>query len=436
VRAAGSSAPAPPTRVAVIGAGFAGLATSWHLLRRAREEGRAVDLTLIDAAGIAAGASGASAGLLHPLTPRGGLLWRGAEGVAATLALAEEASRFEDGVVAGRGILRPARDGKQDGQFRAKWADPPPPPPRGRAPPRPSDGVPPGSVSYVPAEGIPRAVPGAAPRPADAPGGLLVECGAVLVPHKYLRGLWAACRAEAAAGAAGSRAALRAGGPAVRSARGDLPGYDHVVVAAGAASAAVEECRGLPLQFCHGVTLEMAPAGPGAARYAGASLLGPSYIARHGDGRIVVGATKEYGGSAEDAAAAVGQGLGWQWPPAPAPGGRGGPGAYGGAVEALEGAARALWGPAERWGTVLVRAGVRGLPPRTPRGALPLLGRVGGPAGGDGPAVWVVAGLGSRGLVYHALAGSVMAEAVLRDDPGAIPPELGQWAAAAGDPGP
>ena len=39
------------------------------------------------AAGVGAGASGASAGLLHPYTPRGKLLWRGEECMAAALDL-------------------------------------------------------------------------------------------------------------------------------------------------------------------------------------------------------------------------------------------------------------------------------------------------------------------------------------------------------------
>ena len=52
-----------------MGGGFAGVAAAWHLL--ALTHPRAVDIDLFDAAGIAGGASGAAAGLLHPFSPKG-----------------------------------------------------------------------------------------------------------------------------------------------------------------------------------------------------------------------------------------------------------------------------------------------------------------------------------------------------------------------------
>ena len=60
----------------------------------------------LDAAGIGGGASGASAGLLHPYSPKGTELWRGREGVRATLALVQKAARYEPDVIRGTGILR------------------------------------------------------------------------------------------------------------------------------------------------------------------------------------------------------------------------------------------------------------------------------------------------------------------------------------------
>ena len=60
--------------------------------------------------------------------------------------------------------------------------------------------------------------------------------------------------------------------------------------------------------------------------------------------------------------------------------------------------------------------------PRTPAGALPLAGKckVATPSGG-GRAPWFIAGLGARGLVYHALLARWVADAVLDDDVSAIP---------------
>ena len=51
------------------------------------QAGVAAHVWLYDAYGIGEGASGAAAGLLHPFTPRGKLLWGGLEGYRATLHL-------------------------------------------------------------------------------------------------------------------------------------------------------------------------------------------------------------------------------------------------------------------------------------------------------------------------------------------------------------
>ena len=45
------------------------MAAAWHLLALAGPQ--AVDVDLFDVAGIAGGASGAAAGLLHPFSPKG-----------------------------------------------------------------------------------------------------------------------------------------------------------------------------------------------------------------------------------------------------------------------------------------------------------------------------------------------------------------------------
>lgn len=55
-------------RYAIVGGGFAGVATAWHLLAHASSP---VSVHLFDGAGIAGGASGAAAGLLHPYSPKG-----------------------------------------------------------------------------------------------------------------------------------------------------------------------------------------------------------------------------------------------------------------------------------------------------------------------------------------------------------------------------
>ncbi|WIA16119.1 hypothetical protein OEZ85_012838 [Tetradesmus obliquus] len=43
------------------------------------------------------------------------------------------------------------------------------------------------------------------------------------------------------------------------------------------------------------------------------------------------------------------------------------------------------------------------------------------------PAVWLLVGLGARGLVYHAWLGQLMAQAVLSDSEQQLPQELLAW---------
>ena len=66
---AGSVAGAP-RRYAVVGAGFAGIAAAWHLMQQGSQVGP-TEVHLWDVAGLAGGASGAAAGLLHPFSPTG-----------------------------------------------------------------------------------------------------------------------------------------------------------------------------------------------------------------------------------------------------------------------------------------------------------------------------------------------------------------------------
>lgn len=80
-------------KIAVVGAGLAGLATFWHLLQKRQNQPQEVELHLIEAKGIAKGASGAALGLLHPFAgSRCRLNWRGLEGVASTSRLLAAAS--------------------------------------------------------------------------------------------------------------------------------------------------------------------------------------------------------------------------------------------------------------------------------------------------------------------------------------------------------
>ena len=85
-----------PTRVCVVGGGFAGASLAFHVIEEANARGRAIDVTLMDAVGVAGGASGVAAGLLHPYTPRGKTVWRGDEGVREAKRMIDAAQRAAD----------------------------------------------------------------------------------------------------------------------------------------------------------------------------------------------------------------------------------------------------------------------------------------------------------------------------------------------------
>jgi hypothetical protein len=271
---------------------------------------------------------------------------------------------------------------------------------------------------------------GAPPAPADAAAcaALHAPAGVTLHPARYMRALWAACGARAAARRDGSAARLEVRQLASVAELHAGPGGPYaggVVVAAGAAVGALDEFRaaGLPLDNCQGYTLDVAPprggaaaAAPGAAAAADAfggaaasaaeaaayptaapSLLGSPYIASQGGALLVVGATKAHGwggdaclaecgravdtgayqGVMAEAAAALAAGSGRR-------GGGGGGDDVAAAVWELLAGGGAAWPPLLGWRLAGIRSGVRALPPRTAAGSIPLMGAWRGGGGGGG----------------------------------------------------
>lgn len=152
--------------IAIVGAGFLGIACAWHLLQLP-----GATITLFDAKGIGAGASGIAAGLLHPF---GGAKatrnWMASESYPETVSLLEIASKtLATPVFKQSGIFRPATTTEQHDQFykRSKeyadcsWLD-----------------TPPSTLFTKPGLFI--------------PAGIQVDCSL------YLEGLWKACIARGA----------------------------------------------------------------------------------------------------------------------------------------------------------------------------------------------------------------------------------------------
>jgi glycine/D-amino acid oxidase-like deaminating enzyme len=399
------------------------------------------------------------------------VLWRGVEAFqealvlleAAEAAIAAETSEQARGVrrpfVWRHGMLRPARSAKQARDIaRFLPADPAAAAATGAAAvtdPAALAALVPGlqPEQLLPAEQLEQvaaAAPPAArarrrhpqqgqPAAAGPPAvGLMVGAGATVHPGSYMRALWLACQQAAAAAGPGSAATLRR--REVRSLQelqAEEGPFDAIVVAAGAAAGSIAELQGvLPLELCHGHSLDMQPSShdsssggshgsgsgePGSSGgvagggypEGGPSLLGSPYIAAHGSGSLVVGATKRYGVTPEEALQQCGAAVVVDAGEAAA------------AADALLPAAAALWPPLAGWRVARVRAGVRALPTRGSDGAIPYAGCL--PAAEDLPSCWVVGGLGARGLVYHAWLGKLVAAAVAAGSDEALPPELLRW---------
>ncbi len=101
-------------KVAVVGAGFAGLAVAWNLLQRHHS------VTIFDSLPIGSGASGIAAGLLHTFMGLDAkLAWQGREAYHAALQLLEVAST-KASVFSRSGMLRVALTERQEQSYRQR----------------------------------------------------------------------------------------------------------------------------------------------------------------------------------------------------------------------------------------------------------------------------------------------------------------------------
>lgn len=181
-------------QVAVVGAGLAGLAVVWHLLQKK------IDVTVFDRGG---GASSVSTGLLHPFPGRDALRsWRSSEGMEATKALLQIASR-EQPVFSQCGILRLAITASQKIDFPAQ------------------------SIAY-------------APKAIHTPA-MWIQEGITVYSRLYLKGLWKAC----------DRAKRIDQSVSLK----ELSAFDAVILASGADTLHFEECKHLPFKRTVGQSL-------------------------------------------------------------------------------------------------------------------------------------------------------------------------------------
>jgi len=292
-------------KVAIIGAGIAGLAIAWHL---------AEEVTLFGPLG--GSASSVSTGLLHPFPGKRGLLsWRANEGMQATRDLLEVAEKSLGRSVANRnGVFRFAMTPEQKANFstREEWRE--------------------------------------APEP-----GLWIPEGMTIYSQLYLKGLFQACAAKG----------VQFDETKIESLN-ELSKFDRVVIAAG-----YETLRfiDLPLEPVKGQTLLCRTKEPIPF-----SLIGDGHVSPTEDPYLCqIGSTYEHHFTDILPHKEV--------------------------IPQLLNKAAAFYPPAKDFEVVEVRAGVR-------------LGK----KGVSRPYVaqidertWVFTGLGSRGLLYHALLGKEIA---------------------------
>lgn len=213
-------------RVAIIGAGFCGLAAAWHMLQYISLVPQ-LKVTLLDSRGVGQGASGIAAGLLHPFSgAHAKLNWQGREGVEATKELLKVAAEaLKRPVTApGQGILRLALNKEQENDFQlcanrypleTQWLD---------------------------AEACQKLAPGSAKVP-----GLWIPQGLTIYSPLYLQGLWQACVSRGATMEVKLIHALP-----------ELADFDAVIITTGAETLKISELSTLPLKCVKGQVLELA----------------------------------------------------------------------------------------------------------------------------------------------------------------------------------
>lgn len=205
-------------KIAVLGAGFSGLAICWNLLKQHN------NVTVFDPKGIGGGASGIAAGLLHPY---GGLhakySWRGLEGMQATVELLSIASEFLQKPVASyTGTLRPALIPEQKVDFLNCC---------NRYP----------EVKWLSAAECSQYMP----QPVSWEG-IYIKNGITVFTDLYLQGLWQACLSKGAKLEKMGCKSLK-----------ELTDFDKIIVAMGANTKMLPELAHLPLSIVKGQVLEM-----------------------------------------------------------------------------------------------------------------------------------------------------------------------------------
>ena len=365
--------------VKIVGGGLAGLATSYHLV----ESGKCERITICDTRSSPGqgGASSVAAGLMHPFTPQGKLIWAGLTGLEESVKLLKFAEPFSS---SGRQllstpsarILRPCftdkslADWRKAASERSSW------------------------ISEVSVEEYASNV-GQSLREGDVPLGVFsINNIHVIDSPSYLQALWAGMLARY-----GDSCVMEWEQGHVESIEQEVQGgrYDTVVVASGAGVQLLWGGAGpLPFTYVRGQNLYYEHEEAQCASNFTGTLSG-EYVCRTGK-VFVCGATHEYGEL--DALLAM--------PPSKEH-----------ASEALTPKVNRLYPRLRGKEPIDCKAGIRVASPRTHLGRLPVIAQH--PL--HGRKAWLISGFGSRGLIHHAVFGKMLARAIT--DQEELPAELG-----------
>ncbi|MCL7024231.1 hypothetical protein MKW94_010943 [Papaver nudicaule] len=404
-----------PLKLAVLGAGFAGLSVVWNLLQHTSKHSR-ICIDIYDEVGIGGGASGISGGLLHPYSPKAKLLWKGAECWKESLNLlniAERANVSKDpsveletqNLVWRRGILRPVTNTKNSDILKENS----------------QDFLESCRLISIDKYGAQKLVPGIC-APLDS--AIYMPQAVNVHPPRYLQALFKACKTLvndlAALGYDTKEINLLQ--KSVNSLLELAGEYNAVIVCLGAKADIVQELSGkIPLRTCRGVVAHLQlPRGILGKEYGNhsPSILSDAWLAIQGPRNLVLGSTWDWDSrnySPHVSASETSK-----------------------AVDELIPKASAVYPSVVKWDFTGARAGVRSMPPLTPNGSIPLLGCVDDIVFHDSgnnlnhrhsstTKYWLFGGLGARGLLYHGWLGKLMAQAVLSRDESLLPSELTSW---------
>ncbi len=331
-------------KIAILGGGLAGVATAWYLLNSSPllNFAGSLQLDLYDPLGIAGGASGIAAGILHPYAGLHAKLNRqGKEGYLATCELIEIASKFTSAnLITARGQYRLVSTAENDRDYRlaaSHYAD----------------------VDFLTAQAIERQIPSMTSHP-----GIFIHSSLTIATSLYLESLWQGC--------------VQKGATLQREAITHLSSLDHdlIIIATSFASNQFLETSAISINPVKGQLLEIE--WPKNLIAPLATIHGQAYLVMQASKQSAfIGATfeKDFNSPHADLPLTKAQ---------------------------LMPKIAALWPALQEADVITCKAGIRASMPTHQ----PLIRQVTNQC-------WVFTGLGSKGLLYHALYAKKLVTAIL-----------------------